>query len=274
MGDHAGVAIVARRRPHVAQRKHSQHLVRRRDVTRDVWSDRRGDLAGDCAGRGRGRGWCRASRACGRSTPALCADGRLVVDVRPDTDVLPIRRRHSRIRRELFAACGRRRGDAKVGAGAAFPLRGDPVRALNVELDGEAVRSRIRFAAPRCGTPRPAITRPLASSWSPAVRSPATIAQTSERVAVVNRAFVRQYYPNRDPLTGAFFYGYPQVDRKTMTRIVGVVDDVRFKSLAQADESAYYLPFAQMGFPILRPPSSSPHRWKCLRHSWRRSVTH
>ena len=75
---------------------------------------------------------------------------------------------------------------------------------------------------------------------------------TTERVAVVNRAFVRQYFSDRDPLTGAFFYGYPQVDRKNVTRIVGVVDDVRFKSLAQADESAYYLPAAQSGFRFLR----------------------
>jgi putative ABC transport system permease protein len=38
-----------------------------------------------------------------------------------------------------------------------------------------------------------------------------------------------------------------------MTRIVGVVEDVRFKSLAVADESTYYLPFSQAGFPIYRP---------------------
>jgi putative ABC transport system permease protein len=38
-----------------------------------------------------------------------------------------------------------------------------------------------------------------------------------------------------------------------MTRIVGVVDDVRFKSLAQPNESTYYLPSSHAGFPILRP---------------------
>lgn len=72
-------------------------------------------------------------------------------------------------------------------------------------------------------------------------------------MAVVNRAFVRQYYPDRDPLTGAFAYGYPTVDRKNMTRIIGVVEDVRFKSLSEADESTYYLPSPQAGFPIFRP---------------------
>jgi hypothetical protein len=64
---------------------------------------------------------------------------------------------------------------------------------------------------------------------------------------------VRQYFPDRDPLAGGFFYGYPQVDRKNVTRIVGVVDDVRFRSLAQPDESTYYLPAAQQGgFALLR----------------------
>jgi ABC-type antimicrobial peptide transport system permease subunit len=76
---------------------------------------------------------------------------------------------------------------------------------------------------------------------------------TSERVALVNRAFVRQFLPDRDPLTASFAYGYPTVDRKTMTRIVGVVDDVRFNSILENDVSTYYLPFTQSGFPILRP---------------------
>jgi hypothetical protein len=76
--------------------------------------------------------------------------------------------------------------------------------------------------------------------------------QTTERVALVNRAFVRQYYPDRDPLTGAFYYGYPKVDRTNVTRIAGVIDDVRFKSLALPDESTYYLPVAQGGFPLIR----------------------
>jgi hypothetical protein len=37
------------------------------------------------------------------------------------------------------------------------------------------------------------------------------------------------------------------VDRKNVTRIIGVVDDVRFRSLAQPEESTYYLPAAQQG---------------------------
>jgi putative ABC transport system permease protein len=60
---------------------------------------------------------------------------------------------------------------------------------------------------------------------------------------------VRRFYPNRDPLAGAFAYGYPIPARETMARIVGVVDDVRFTSLAAADDPAYYLPANQAGQP-------------------------
>src|SRR5262249_6640231 len=71
-------------------------------------------------------------------------------------------------------------------------------------------------------------------------------------VAVVNRAFVRRYFPNSDPLAGSFAYGYPTVDRKTMTRIVGVVDDARYRSLAGAADPAFYPCQDQAGFPFLR----------------------
>jgi ABC-type antimicrobial peptide transport system permease subunit len=71
-------------------------------------------------------------------------------------------------------------------------------------------------------------------------------------VAIVNRAFVRRYLPTSDPLTGSFAYGYPTVDRKTMTRIVGVVEDARYRSLAEAAEPEFYLCQEQASFPFLR----------------------
>lgn len=184
--------------------------------------------------------------------PGFVTAGRLVVDVRPtrtfqnqdaalawSTDLL------NRVRQSVPGG--------RIGASAGiFPLRGNQEGTLNVELDGEPVDpNHIRGARLRFVTPgyfdamgiKLIAGRPLTDDDR----------QTSQKVAVVNRAFVRQYYPDRDPLTGAFATGYPTVDRKGMMRIVGVVDDVRFTSLAQADESAYYVPSAQAGFPIVRP---------------------
>jgi putative ABC transport system permease protein len=199
-----------------------------------------------------GAGWLVQSFSRLRAVdPGFVADGRLVVDVRT-TKTFTEPTAASAYSAELFSSIRAAVPDAKVGAGATVPLRGDPVNALNVELQGEAVDpNKIRGSQVRFATPGyfEALGIKLVSgrTFTDDDR------QTSERVAVVNRAFVRQYFPDRDPLTGAFFYGYPQVDRKNVTRIVGVVDDVRFKSLAQPDESTYYLPAAQQGgFALLR----------------------
>jgi len=199
-----------------------------------------------------GAGWLVQSFARLRNVdPGFVVDGRLVVDVRPTRPFTDPKSGFAWAD-DLLGRVRAAAPDAKVGAGVIFPLRGDPDGALNVELDGEPVDpSRIRGGHIRQVTPGyfEAMGIKLIAGRTLTDDDRAT----SERVAVVNRAFVRQYYPDRDPLTGAFAYGYPTVNRKTMTRIVGVVDDVRFKSLSEADESAYYLPSSQANFPIVRP---------------------
>jgi putative ABC transport system permease protein len=64
-------------------------------------------------------------------------------------------------------------------------------------------------------------------------------------VAVVNRTFARRYLGARDPLTAQFAAGYPDVPAAPLFTIVGVVDDVKYVSLAQAADPAYYTPAAQ-----------------------------
>ena len=198
-----------------------------------------------------GAGWLVQSFARLRAVdPGFVPQGRLVVDVRP-TRAFPEPKAAFAYADDLLNRIKAASPSAKVGGGATVPLRGDPVNALNVELQGEVVDpNRIRGAQIRHVTAGyfDALGIRLVSGR----RFNDDDRPTTERVAIVNRAFVRQYYPDRDPLAGAFFYGYPQVDRKTVTRIVGVVDDVRFKSLAEADEAALYLPVSQAGFPFVR----------------------
>ncbi len=67
-------------------------------------------------------------------------------------------------------------------------------------------------------------------------------------VAIVNRTFVRQFLAGRDPLRVRFMAGYPTIDLTTTFSIVGVVDDVRQRSLTDDPEPAYYTPEYQ-GFP-------------------------
>jgi ABC-type antimicrobial peptide transport system permease subunit len=69
-------------------------------------------------------------------------------------------------------------------------------------------------------------------------------------VAIVNRIFVERYLKGRDPIGVQFSAGYPQPNPANEVTIVGVIDDVRQKSLGDAAEPAYYQPTTQ--FPIRR----------------------
>lgn len=64
-------------------------------------------------------------------------------------------------------------------------------------------------------------------------------------VVIVNQSFVRRYLAGRDPLTARFAIGYPTIDPKSMMTVVGVVDDVKYGSLAEVVEPIYYTPLDQ-----------------------------
>jgi hypothetical protein len=73
---------------------------------------------------------------------------------------------------------------------------------------------------------------------------------TTVPVAIVNRVFVEKYLKGRDPIGVQFSAGYPDPDPTNEVTIVGVVDDVRQKSLADPAEPAFYQPLTQ--FPLRR----------------------
>jgi predicted permease len=69
--------------------------------------------------------------------------------------------------------------------------------------------------------------------------------QGGEPVTIVNRTFVRQHLAGKDPLTTQVAQGYPVVDPKTAMTIVGVVEDVKYGSMAEAAKPIYYRPEGQ-----------------------------
>lgn len=71
----------------------------------------------------------------------------------------------------------------------------------------------------------------------------------TEPVAIVNHVFVARYLNGRDPIGAQFSAGYPAPDPTKELTIVGVVGDVRQKTLAEAAEPAFYTPMAQFPFP-------------------------
>ena len=198
-----------------------------------------------------GAGWLVQSLARLRSVDAgFDARARLVLEVRPT-------RRFAQPAagiawaNEMISRVRAASGDALVGAASTFPLRPDRDGALDVEILGDAPDpshthgGHSRFIGP--GFFEAMGIKVVAGRSFTDDDRPGT-----QRVAIVNRAFVRRYFPDRDPLSGSFAYGYPTIDRSTMTRIVGVVQDVRYQSLAEEAEPTFYLPQAQTTFPFLR----------------------
>src|SRR5204862_3398366 len=65
-------------------------------------------------------------------------------------------------------------------------------------------------------------------------------------VAIVNKAFVKRYLGGRDPIGLQFAAGYPAPDPRNEVTVVGVVDDVRQKSVSDEAEPAYYQALSQL----------------------------
>ena len=73
-----------------------------------------------------------------------------------------------------------------------------------------------------------------------------TIARTRTPVAIINKAFVKRYLAGRDPIGLQFSAGYPAPDPRNEVTVVGVVDDVRQKTVSDDAEPAFYSPLTQV----------------------------
>jgi predicted permease len=68
---------------------------------------------------------------------------------------------------------------------------------------------------------------------------------TNPPVAIVNQVFVDRYLKGKNPIGVQFSAGYPAPNPQNEVTIVGVVDNVRQKSLADIAEPAFYLSTTQ-----------------------------
>ncbi len=152
-GVHAGLAARARRRAHACSTK-ARAAPSSGVATSRVMS---GLIVAEIAlaiTLVAGAGWLVQSFSRLRAVdPGFVADGRLVVDVRPTRSFADPKAAFA-YSDDLLGRVRAAARDAKVGAGGTVPLRGDPVGALNVELQGEPVDpNQIRGAQVRFVTP-------------------------------------------------------------------------------------------------------------------------
>jgi putative ABC transport system permease protein len=176
--------------------------------------------------------------------PGFSADGRLVFDV---AAFGPKFRDNAAVHAAFTDLLDRLRGVSGIRAAGMtfnFPLRPGPENSLFVHLQGEPMdqahigNSRQRFVGP--GFFDAMGIRLLAGRDFDRHDRPG-----STPVAIVNRTFARRYLSGRDPLGAKFTAGYPAIDPRQELTVVGVVEDVRQRSLATAAEPAFYTTHVQ-----------------------------
>ena len=191
-----------------------------------------------------GAGWLVRSFDNLRTTdPGFVPDGRVVFDA----SLMGSRfRDNAAVHAAFTTLLDRLRGlSGVVAAGSTFnfPLRGGPENALLVHLQDDPdaahnLNSRQRIVSPGFFV---AMGIKLVAGRDFTVDDN----RKSPPVVIINGAFARQYLSGKDPLTVRFTAGYPNIDPKTVWTIVGVVDDVRQRSLSMAPEPAYYTTHGQ-----------------------------
>ena len=195
-----------------------------------------------------GAGWLVRGFSNLRNTDAgFVADKRLLFDVTflgpryPSPDAV----RQAQL--DLASTIRGIRGVTDVGFVSAYPTRVRVEGSLLAQFHGQPFDAanppgtRQRFASPglfaAMGTPI-LKGRDFATSDLP----------NAPPVAIVNHVFVDRYLKGRDPIGVQFSAGYPAPDPKNEVTIVGVIGDVRQKSLAEAAEPAFYVSLTQAAF--------------------------
>ncbi|MEP6834122.1 MAG: ABC transporter permease [Gemmatimonas sp.] len=192
-----------------------------------------------------GAGWLVRGFSSLRNTDAgFVADKRLLFDV----SLFGAKRQTAELVRqaqlEIVTAVRSVQGVVGAGLVSTFPLRGRLESSLLAQFHGEpfstvnAPGTRQRFASPGL----------FAAMGTKIIKGrdfePSDLPNTTP-VAIVNRVFVERYLKGRDPIGVQFSAGYPAPDPKNEVTIIGVIDDVRQKSLGEAAEPAYYSSMAQ-----------------------------
>ncbi len=196
-----------------------------------------------------GAGWLVQTFSRLRNTdPGFVTSGRLMVDVRPNAQAVRGPDQTLAWTRNLFDRLRALPGVSGVGSTVAFPLRGQLDGSVFVQFQGESfdparpMGARMRLVSPGFFD---AMGVPVVSGRDFTVDD----RQNTGPVAIVNREFARRYLQGKDPLRTAFAFGYPDIDTRAFRAIVGIVGDIRYRSIAEEAEPSFYVPQGQFPFP-------------------------
>jgi predicted permease len=150
-------------------------------------------------------------------------------------------------RNDMLEAIRAIHGVNAAGATSSYPMRGTQENSLILQLHGGTVD-----ATNPMGSRQRFVTAGLFSAMGTKLEQgrdfgPGDLPNTDPSV-IVNRTFVKRYLSDRDPIGTKFSAGYPQPNPQQEVTIVGVVDDVRQKSLDLEAEPAFYSALSQIPF--------------------------
>jgi putative ABC transport system permease protein len=163
--------------------------------------------------------------------------GRLVLDLSLVSDRYRDPARRSAWTHTLLDRLRASKGVVAVASSSDFPMRADTAGTLLIQMDGWSeshVVARRRVVSPGFFDAM-GIRMRRGRAFTDDDRS------TTTPVAIVNESFVRKYLDGRDPMTAQMSYGFPRINPKTRTQIVGVVSDVKYASLWNDAEPTFYL---------------------------------
>jgi putative ABC transport system permease protein len=185
-----------------------------------------------------GAGWVMRSFANLQAIDTGFVDrGRLVFDLTLPFDRYRTPEQRNTFTRTLFENLSRIQGVSSVGSTSVFPTRPDNDATPLVRIEGLT-------------TPPPVSRRRVVSSGffeAMGIR----IVQgrgfndgdraTTAPVAIVNESFARRYMNSIDPLSTHISFGFPTINPQSRRPVVGVVSDVRYASLRNEPEPAFYV---------------------------------
>jgi putative ABC transport system permease protein len=172
------------------------------------------------------------------------ADNRIMFDVTFQGQRYPNGAAVHAARTDMINAVRSLQGVTDVGTAAAFPLKGQLESSLLMQPRGEAFDTQ-RPKGTRQRFVSPGFFSAMGTQLIQGRDFGPEDAPGSAQTAIVNRTFVARYLNGRDPIGFQFAAGYPQPNPNNLVTVVGVVDDIRQKSVELEAEPAYYTSLTQ-----------------------------
>lgn len=187
-----------------------------------------------------GAGWLVRSFANLQTVDAgFKTDGRVVFDVNFNAPKYPDPPSVDAAAQDLLTRLRHQPGVVAAATTGAYPLRLQLESSLLLQIKGEAFNAQNPLGS-RQRIVSPGFFDTMGTKLLAGRDFTDADVRGSQSVAIVNKAFVQKNLKGRDPIGVHFMSGYPDVNPNSETEIVGVVDDVRQKTLSDAPEPSFY----------------------------------